>query len=263
MTPQTQDWQTVVGRLERVERENRRLKRVGVAVLAGIAAVVLMGQAVPGRRDLEAQSFTLLDSTGHLQARLGMLAGGAALQLFDQNGQGRAALSVRPDGTPLLSLADGTGKGGATLAVGADRETALLLRDPDGKVRATLGLGPHGVGLVFTDRQGVSRVGIDVPGDDAARLVLQDGAGMTRAALAIDKAGAPTLRVLDQAGQPRAVLASTDLGPTLTLYDPNGAPRALVGPVQLKDSRGAAVVRRATSSVVLFDQDGKVLWQAP
>ena len=263
MSAHSPDWQAVVERLERVEREHRWWRRLGLLVVAGAAAAVLMGQALPGRRDIEAQSFVLLDSTGHLQARLGMLAGGPALQLFDQNGQGRAALSVRPDGTPLLSLADGTGMGGATLAAGANKETTLLLRDPDGKVRATLGLEPHGPGLVFTDRQGVSRVALDVPGDDAARLVLQDGAGVTRAALAIDKTGAATVRLMDGTGRPRATLASTDVGPALTLSDPNGAPRAVVGPVELRDPRRATAVRRPASSVVLFDQDGKVIWQAP
>jgi len=35
-------------RLDRLERENRRLKRIGVLVVVGIAAVVLMGQSDSG-----------------------------------------------------------------------------------------------------------------------------------------------------------------------------------------------------------------------
>jgi hypothetical protein len=263
MTPQTPDWQTMVERLEGVERENRRLKARGVVALIGLAAVLLMGQAVPGRRDIEAQSFTLLDSTGKSQARLGMVAGGPALQLFDADGHGRAGISVRQDGTPWLSLFDGSGKGGVTLAVGANQDTVLLIRDPDGKARATLGLGGQGVSLVLADAQGVSRVGIDVQAGDATRVVLQDRAGTTRAALGIDQTGAPTLRVIGRTGQPSAVLMSNDLGATLTLYDSSGAPRALVGPVEGKDQRAGTVMRRPASSVVLLNPDGKVIWQAP
>ncbi len=263
MISQEPDWQAVVGRLERVERANRRWSRLGLLMLAGSAAALLMGQAVPGRRDLEAQSFVLLDSTGHAQARLAMVAGGPALQLFDASGQGRAGLSVRQDGTAVLSLSDGSGKGGATLVAGATQDTALLLRDPAGQVRATLGIDGQGVALALTDRKGISRVGIDVPEADAPRLVLQDEAGMARASLATDKTGAATLRLLDPTGRPRAGLTSPGLGPTLTLYDPDGAPRALLGPVELRDPRRATVVRRPASSVILFDQDGKVLWQAP
>src|SRR5574341_310730 len=131
MTVQEPDGQAIVGRLARLERAHRWWRRLSLLVLAGAAAVVLMGQAVPGRRDLEAQSFVLLDSAGNPQARLGMVAGGPALQLFGPGGHERAGLSVRQGGTAVLSLADGTGKGGATLATGATQDTALLLRDPD------------------------------------------------------------------------------------------------------------------------------------
>ncbi len=41
--------ETLIQRLERVERENRRLKRAGVIAFAAIAAVVLLGLAVPGK----------------------------------------------------------------------------------------------------------------------------------------------------------------------------------------------------------------------
>ena len=39
--------ETLTRRLDRVERENRLLKRAGVLALAVIAAVMLMGQATP------------------------------------------------------------------------------------------------------------------------------------------------------------------------------------------------------------------------
>jgi len=39
--------ETLAGRLDQVERENRRIKRAGVVALAVIVAVVLMGQATP------------------------------------------------------------------------------------------------------------------------------------------------------------------------------------------------------------------------
>ncbi len=44
--------ETLARRLERVERENRRLKRAGVVALVGIAAVVLMGQAMGGKEPM-------------------------------------------------------------------------------------------------------------------------------------------------------------------------------------------------------------------
>lgn len=43
------EMETLVQRLDRVERENRRLKRAGVTALAVMAAGFLVGQAVPGK----------------------------------------------------------------------------------------------------------------------------------------------------------------------------------------------------------------------
>lgn len=46
---------TMTERLGRLERENRRLKRIGAVVLLGPATVLLLGQARPNRRIVEAE----------------------------------------------------------------------------------------------------------------------------------------------------------------------------------------------------------------
>ena len=55
----------LVIRLDRLERENHRLKRVGAVALAGIAALVLMAQATPGEvaKVVESKQFVLKDSS--------------------------------------------------------------------------------------------------------------------------------------------------------------------------------------------------------
>lgn len=58
-------------RLDRLERENRWLKRIGGVVLVGLAAVVLMGQAGPRNRIVEAEKFVLVDKGGKVRAVLG------------------------------------------------------------------------------------------------------------------------------------------------------------------------------------------------
>lgn len=59
---------TLVRRLDRLERENRRWKRVSAATFAAIAALVLMGQATP-RRVVEAEKFVLRDLNGKDRGR--------------------------------------------------------------------------------------------------------------------------------------------------------------------------------------------------
>ncbi len=49
----------------------------------------------------------------------------------------------------------------------------------------------------------------------------------------------------------------------MTFYDPGFRPRAALGATSLITTRTGSVENRATSSLGLFDKDGKVLWSAP
>ena len=72
------DLSVVIARLERVERENRWMKRAGLAGLLAAACVLVMGQARPAVRALEAQSFILQDASGTKRAELVLEAGAPA-----------------------------------------------------------------------------------------------------------------------------------------------------------------------------------------
>ncbi len=78
--------ETLARRLDRMERENRRMKQVGVVALAVIAAVVLMGHVV-GEKVVEAERFVLLDSSGQPRAVLAVAKGGSGLYLYDRAGK--------------------------------------------------------------------------------------------------------------------------------------------------------------------------------
>ncbi len=78
-------------RLNRLERENRRLKRAGGVVLGVIAALLLMGHVV-GEKVVEAERFVLLDSSGQPRAVLAVAKGGSGLYLYDNKGKLRAGL---------------------------------------------------------------------------------------------------------------------------------------------------------------------------
>ncbi|MFQ5850780.1 MAG: hypothetical protein ACE5JU_09360, partial [Candidatus Binatia bacterium] len=58
----------LVRRLERLEREDRRLKLAGALVLLGIAAMVVMGQtrAREAAKVIEAERFLLRDISGNI-----------------------------------------------------------------------------------------------------------------------------------------------------------------------------------------------------
>ncbi len=112
--------ETLARRVDRVERENRLLKRAGVLALAVIAALVLMGQgtmktAPPGKpgKIVGAEQFIVHDARGGVRAELGTLPNGTVrLVLYDRGnpGETRVILSAGPETSPALSFSDNAGK---------------------------------------------------------------------------------------------------------------------------------------------------------
>jgi len=141
-----------------------------------------------------------------------------------------------------FELVGSKGKVRADLGLLPDGTLALDLHDRDGKLRAHLGLLPDGSpGLALCDTDGKGRAGLVVLSDDTPHLVLFDKDGRLRVEAAVRPDGAPGLDLYDQAGKLRAVLGATVIG----------------------TNRTSTVARRPESSLVLFDKEGKVLWQAP
>jgi hypothetical protein len=108
MTESTLD--TLRQRLDRLERESRRLKRVTLVVIVGAAAALVMGQTAPHRsiRTLDAEEFVLRDSRGQIRASLGTTQGPSAtiLEIHGDNGKPRTRVTVSSDGTSSLEFMD-------------------------------------------------------------------------------------------------------------------------------------------------------------
>jgi len=151
--------ETLARRVDKVERENRRMKQAGVVALAVIAAVVLMGQATPSKvvaKEVVAEKFVLRDASGRAHAVLGTVNKRAvSLALIDKNGKPRVVLGVSSDGSSSLSFYDKDVNRRAVLGLRADDSPDLALLDKDGKLRARLSLNDEGSAtLVFTDSGG-------------------------------------------------------------------------------------------------------------
>ena len=217
-------------RLARLERANRRMKRIGALVLVVAGAVVLSG-AAQGKDlpHLEVASLTVKDQDGDVRARLSPLETGASLNLYDKGGKTQAEFRTVADVGSGLILA---GKDGvqATLTVGAG-SSALRLRDKGGKLRAELAAAADGSpALALFDKAGGLRAVLDVDADGS--LFLYDKDGKVRAGLTVLGDGSPSLLLFDKEETPRAVL---DTGTTKT----------------------------AAGTLTLYDAKGDVIWQAP
>jgi hypothetical protein len=145
---------TTEQRLERLERENRWMRRIGVVAVAVAAAVFLVGQ---GKRkklpDLEVRSLTIMDQWGRprifLHATRGS-RGSPELSFCGHDGKRRVVLHGGEDASGL-SLHNQDGKRRAVLATAEDRECHLALLTKDGKPGAVLELSELG----FTGRSRV------------------------------------------------------------------------------------------------------------
>jgi hypothetical protein len=139
----------VSARLDRLERESRRWRRVALGSWLAIAALLLLGQS-PTRasrptspaRTVEAERFVLRDPRGRTGATLGWEGDDTPrLTLHDPSGQPRAVLAVGAGGAPGLTLFDTDGTTvRAALVVGPDGAPGLALFDPAGKPRLAAAL---------------------------------------------------------------------------------------------------------------------------
>lgn len=124
-------------RLDRLERESRGLKLLGIVGLLSIAVVALTGQGpASAGKVIEAEQFILRDASGRVRAELRSSRGGpAGLVLEDSAGRVRAAFTLAADSTPGLLFLDRTGNPRVTFQLQAPGDAPILwLADKNGKV---------------------------------------------------------------------------------------------------------------------------------
>jgi hypothetical protein len=131
----------VTQRLDRLERQNYRLRLWGGIVLVGLVTVLLLESVLPRRpaRTVEAEKFILVGPGGNLRAGLSVEPNGmVGLAFLDKERRTRAGLAVQPDGSPSLRLFATDARSRVTLTVAPDGSPMLLLLGPDEQPRAML-----------------------------------------------------------------------------------------------------------------------------
>jgi hypothetical protein len=172
----------LVARIEKLERQNRSLKRGALACLIAIASFGLIGQlmgqtmttqhkkpATPKAaapppppaplvlpKDIEAESFTLKDANGKVRAELSMSGEGPSFKLRDQAGTALVTLSVLDTATggPLLLLSDPQHLASVSMSAvnGQGSQLSLIGVRPD--IQAHIGVAPDGTTLELSDKDG-------------------------------------------------------------------------------------------------------------
>lgn len=174
-------------RVDAVERDNRRLRRLSlaliglVAVLTGLAVALMVVSArygLPGTTAdiVSARQFVVRDKSGAQRGLWGIDDKGAVrLVLQDGAGQPRLRLSLLDDGGAGLSLVDSAGHNRAVVAILPDQAVTVVLADGNGKTRSVLGLTPDGnSSLIFADRTGITRSSLGVDSRGIGTFTLSD-----------------------------------------------------------------------------------------
>jgi hypothetical protein len=132
----------------------------------------------------------------------------------------------------------------------------IHLVDNQGRARWVLAFSRDGEpSVTFVNRDGWApmAMGVNRNGFPFFNMILQP-----------QKGGGPSLTLMDGTMKNRAVLGLWEDGePYLRLLDENGQVRATLGSTVLRDSLTGRSVRRPCSSLVLFDEKGKIIWSAP
>ena len=129
--------------LLRLERENLRLKKIGISLLVLIGAVVAMGQLGP-TRTVEADTFILRSSDGTVRAKLDTKNGLTELLFFNHAGQPRVAITSDEDGE-ALEMKDDSGELLATMGVAVRKAPKI---SPTTSTIAVLG-SPSGPSVIM------------------------------------------------------------------------------------------------------------------
>jgi hypothetical protein len=177
-------------RVETVERENRRLRRLWVSSLISIAVLLGLATAlviVSARHGLPGTVADVIESRQFL--------------LRDADGMVRGAWGTLPDGTMRLSLQAPGSKAGVSLTALKSGASGLTFSDSSGRSRGVFGILPdETLSLTFGDRTGMTRTSLGLNPEGSATLVFADRSGAMRAGMGVDSRGAGTFSVVDRPG---------------------------------------------------------------
>jgi hypothetical protein len=237
-------------RLELLERQNRRIKRLGTILIFIAGSIFLMGQAAKTSRPVEATKFILKNAKGKKKAELGIRLDGPELAFYDDKEQTLLSIGLLEEGPGFLVFSS-DGKKIASLSSTATGPT-LSLGDQNGVKRLNLSVvdGSPAVGLLGTEGDAKAALGLTPTGNPFVQLFGSSEHGGAQLLAAPDMA---VLRFLDSADKPRAVfgILEKENAPGITFNDANGATRAVL----MLLPKGAGLD--------FLDENKAVTWHAP
>lgn len=152
------DFDSLSDTVQRPERENVRLKKIGISLLIVIGAALVIGQSGPART-VEAETFVLRGSDGTVKARLDTKNGTTELLFFNRAGQPRVVITSDEEGE-ALEMKDDSGELLATVGVAVQKAPKM---SPTTSTIAVLG-SLSGPGIVMQATKEITSLRVDAKG---------------------------------------------------------------------------------------------------
>ncbi len=239
---------TLSARVEKLERQNRRMRCAGLLVLALLTSALIIAQVKTAKiappkavKSLEAGKFILQDGRGQKRAELGLFADRPLLVLYDATSNPALSVGVEQDGAGL-TIYDNQSDNAVTLNYGANGPALSLYTG--GTKRLNVSVTRQGPAIGLLGRKSEAKAALGLTAGDLAflhlfgegehggaqllaapdRTVLRffDPSDRARAVLGIvDKDSAPGLVLNDSDGNARSILMLNPEGPGLEFFDKN------------------------------------------
>ncbi len=277
MSTEAPEYEALVNRIGKIECENRRMKRAGLALVILSATLVLMGQS-QATKVVEANEFVLKDASGHMRARL----------WFGLN-------PTKSPTTTLLTFYNSTGQPDLiTLAANEqDHSANLILGGPSG---ASLNLSADAKGSYASFQPAVNKLqGIQLSAEaGGSRLSLQGAGDLSKGISLADSKAGGELYVNDPQGDAGVSIMAKQGQDGVSVQSGQGALALLKGDyLSLGDEKSPAVLsggkdgpdaqgfnvqlgvsetvskttgQQRTSSAAslqMFNGKGDIIWSAP
>ncbi len=233
-------------RIEKLERQNFRLKQLGFLLLLAVVSFFLMAQTkvspVRATKALEAGKVILKDGRGTVRAELGLFLDRPALVFYDNDGNALLSMGAEPEGAGL-AIFDANARKAAVLN-SSQAGTVLSLFEA-GRKRLNVSVSAQGpaIGMLGKDGEAKSALGLTEGDNPYLHLFGAAEQGGAQLLAAPDRT---VLRFFDSSDRARAVFGIVDKesDPGLALNDINGRARAIL----MLTSDGA--------SLDFFDKEG-------
>jgi hypothetical protein len=207
---------TLAQRLEDVEREYRRQRRLSIWLLTILAILLGLGVA-----------FVLVSARHGMPGTVGDVVSARRFVLRGEDGKIRGIWGTNEDGSVRLVLQDDEEQQRTKLDLLTDGASGLTFADSAGHPRAVFAFLPdQTASLVFADASGRSRSVLGVAEGGSATLVFADKGGVTRAGLGVDQNGTGTFTLVDRGGQD---LAQPEVEPPVSQESQDSAAGAGTG----------------------------------